>query len=115
MSWTAKLVDDRGHVEGEWEYTHNCNGMAHIAFYGQHFDGPVYTEATSWWRILDGMDGPAGAIFLWDIVKHMKARRDEMLALNPGNGWGNYWEFLGILTAMRDAVPDWPTKWEAYG
>jgi hypothetical protein len=27
-SWTAYLTDDRGHDEGQWNYTHNCNGMA---------------------------------------------------------------------------------------
>jgi hypothetical protein len=27
MSWDISLVDDRGHIEGDWNYTHNCNGM----------------------------------------------------------------------------------------
>ena len=27
MSWNAYLTDDRGHTEGDWNYTHNCSGM----------------------------------------------------------------------------------------
>ena len=31
MSWDAFLIDDRGHVEGDWNYTHNINKMVHEA------------------------------------------------------------------------------------
>jgi hypothetical protein len=27
MSWDAALYDDRGHVEGAWNYTHNTSCM----------------------------------------------------------------------------------------
>jgi hypothetical protein len=27
MSWDVELIDDRGHIEAEWNYTHNTNRM----------------------------------------------------------------------------------------
>jgi hypothetical protein len=36
MSWDATLIDDRGHVEIDINYTYNCNGMANAVLYGDY-------------------------------------------------------------------------------
>lgn len=65
MSWDASLHDDRGHLEGDWNFTHNCNGMANLALdenYEQQsvFDEVFAPNGDSWWQRLDGMTGGRG-------------------------------------------------------
>lgn len=139
MSWNAHLVDDRGHTEGDWNYTHNCNGMANIAAEEAGVDIPIDTtecwalpakpggafglthyptgtgDRLSWWRHLDGMSGPEGASFLDKIIRGLEADPDRFRAKNPENGWGDFDSFLKTLTEMRNAVPEWPTKWSVNG
>ncbi len=123
MSWNAYLVDDRGHTEGDWNYTHNTNGMANAVLDSAYEQRPVAEEVfgfsdhehVSWWRRLDGMSGPDGAALLDRIIKGIEADRPRFEALNPSNGWGDVESFVETLTAMRDAVPEWPTSWSVHG
>lgn len=124
MSWDAYLTDDRGHSEGEWNYTHNCNGMANLALDAEYEQRGVFEEVfqvgdkpkhVTWWKLLDGMSGPAGAEFLDRIIRTMEADPEKYRALNPGNGWGDYDSFVKVLTEMRNAVPEWPTTWAVSG
>jgi hypothetical protein len=123
MSWDAYLVDDRGHDEGSWNYTHNCNGMANLALDAAYkqaasvFDEVFCPEPgrLSWWKRLDGLEGPAGAELLNRIITNMESDPERYRALNPPNNWGDYDSFLKVLRDMRDAVPEWPTKWAVNG
>lgn len=112
MSWDAWLTDDRGHSDGDWDYTHNCNGMANAVLDDLL---PEEHRDESWWRHLHGMDGPAGAAFLDQIIRGLEADPDRFRAMNPTNGWGDYDSFVKRLTEMRDAVPEWPTTWSVHG
>jgi hypothetical protein len=122
VSWDATLIDDRGHCEGDWNYTHNCNGMiaaAYEAVTGERTEqcggplGPAIGPA--WWDRLDGASGKDGRDYLAAIIKGLEADPGRFRAMNPANGWGDYDSLLGVLREMRDRVPDWPTRWEASG
>lgn len=133
MGWNVHLTDDRGHEEGSWSFTHNCNGMANATLTADELreggirwwtsrDRPdivARLEAGemrgSWWYCLDAMPGPAGAAFLDRIIRGLEADPERFRALNPGNGWGDFDSFVKVLTGMRDAVPEWPTTWAASG
>lgn len=135
MGWNAYLVDDRGHIEGNWDYTHNTAGMANTALDASGFVRPDDTREcwslprvdghlthypnghgrVSWWQCLDGMPGPDGAALLHRIVGGMESDPERYRAMNPDNGWGDYESFLETLSGMRDAVPEWPTEWSAHG
>lgn len=107
MSWDADLYDDRGHCEGDWDYTHNCNRMANEV---------LADDSETWWRRLNGMKGHDGAAFLTRIITGLEAEPDRFRAMNPENGWGDYDTFLKTLTDMRDRVPEnWPTVWSTSG
>jgi hypothetical protein len=113
MSWDAWLIDDRGHEEGSWNYTHNTNRMAN-AVIDDEFDVQP-GEWRTWWARLDGLSGPEGAAMLDRIIRGLQADPARFEAMNPENGWGNYDSFVKVLTEMRNAVPEWPTKWSASG
>ena len=111
MSWSAYLIDDRGHYEGEWNYTHNTNGMANMAAVAQ---GWLLSD-DCWWTTLDGKSGPQGVSLINDIITAMEANPSDYRALNPPNGWGDYEGFLAVLKSMMASVPEWPTKWSVSG
>lgn len=121
MSWDAYLTDDRGHTEGEWNYTHNCNGMANAVLdpdYEQRSVGEEvfrFTQHISWWVRLDGLSGSDGAALLDRIIRGLEADADRFRAMNPDNGWGDFDSFVKVLTEMRNAVPEWPTTWSVSG
>ena len=123
MSWNAYLVDDRGHTEGDWNYTHNCNGMANAVLDAAYEQRPVGEEVfcvsdpehISWWRRLNGLPGPEGAALLDRIVRGLEAQPERFRAMNPDNGWGDYDTFVKTLREMRDSVPEWPTEWSTNG
>jgi hypothetical protein len=122
MSWDATLTDDRGHIEGDWNYTHNCNGMIATAL--EAAGEPAVPECSgplgpaigpAWWDRLNGLPGPDGAALLNTIIHQLEADPARYRAMNPENGWGDYDSLLGLLVEMRDCVPEWPTVWETSG
>lgn len=122
MSWTAYLTDDRGHEEGDWNYTHNTNRMIAQALEDCEVEqvpecGGSLGKAIgpAWWYRLDGATGPDGAKYLDAIVSSLESRPEKYRAMNPDNGWGSYDSLLGVLREMRDRVPDGPTTWRAHG
>lgn len=125
MSWNAYLIDDRGHVEGDWNYTHNTNVMANVVLYPDYDPTLGVGEEvlglgrgrpkSTWWKDLDGLTGPEGAALLNRIIKGMEADPEKFRKMNPDNGWGDYDRFLAVLIEMRDRVPEWPCRWEVNG
>ena len=109
MSWDADLIDDRGHSEGDWNYTHNTSRMANAVLFDAEFP-------ETWWKHLDGMTGADGAALLDRIIRGLEADPARFRAMNPENGWGDYDSFLGVLREMHKAsLVEWPTKWSASG
>lgn len=135
MSWDAHLIDDRGHTEGDWNYTHNTSRMIYAVLADAGVELPADIRACStydretetwthhpnghgtvaWWDYLDGMTGPEGAAYLNVIIRGLEADPDRFRAMNPENGWGNYDDLVKLLTEMRNSVPEWPTTWSASG
>lgn len=125
MSWNAYLIDDRGHTEGDWNYTHNCNGMIEatlsddeVTATGQPFWaalGNTTMGRGAWWDLLNGRTGAEGAQLLDRIITGLEADPDRFRAMDPPNGWGSYDTLLDVLRDMRARVPEWPTKWEVNG
>lgn len=122
MSWDASLHDDRGHCEGDWNYTHNCSRMIYAVLedegieLGERLMGfPERMLPCSWYDRLNGATGPDGAAYLDTIVRGLEADPERFRAMNPENGWGDYDSLLKTLTDMRDRVPEWPTEWSASG
>lgn len=120
MSWDAALIDDRGHVEGEWNYTHNTNAMINHAIDAalpRLLEGvrTAWFGDRCWWDLIDGQDGPTGAALLNIIVDTMRADMPTYRAMNPDNGWGNADRLVSILLSMIEAVPEWPTVWHITG
>lgn len=125
MSWDADLTDDRGHNEGSWNYTHNCNGMIEAVLTEDEVDstdepfwsalGGTGMGRGAWWDLLNRKSGPDGAALLHRIVLGLEADPERFRAMNPDNGWGDYDSLLKVLRDMRDAVPEWPTTWAANG
>jgi hypothetical protein len=123
MSWDIDLYDDRGHCDGSWNYTHNCNRMieATLGELVEDTAAPFWAKGDgnmgrrSWWRLLDGKSGPEGAAMLDHIIRGLTADPARFRAMNPANGWGDYDQLVKVLSDMRDAVPEWPTTWTASG
>lgn len=127
MSWTAILIDDRGHVEGDWGYTHNTNATANVALNSNYHPLSTFDEVfrvspeakasmPSWWKRLDGMSGAEGAEFLGRIIAGLEADPDRFRSMNPANSWGGYDQFLDVLREMHKAsLVEWRTVWEVKG
>ena len=135
MSWDARLIDDRGHVEGDWNYTHNTNAMIAAALTTatgtpvEQCEGLLGAAiGPAWWRLLDGLSGPDGAKMLGTVVAALRADPVRYREMNPSNGWGDYDSLVGVLDEMHRAVPEWPegpdpkrpdashcTNWEVSG
>lgn len=130
MGWWVYLEDDRGHEEGSWNYTSNCNGMvnalvdrerrrqATIAHwradghdrFADRMEADPEREG-SWCDVLNGMSCPEGAELLHEITIGLEADPERFRAMNPENGWGDYDSLLVELHKMIKAVPEWPTTW----
>ena len=113
MSWDAWLIDDRGHIEAEFNYTHNTNAMVNAAV--SNSDYTIDPTSGSWWRLLDGMEGPVGAKFLHTIIVELESNPSHYRTYDPSNGWGDYDSLLGVLKEMRTCVPEWPCTWKVTG
>ncbi len=122
MSWDVDLIDDRGHTEGDWNYTHNTNDMIAAAYEAQtgkttpQCGGSLgFAIGPAWWERLDGATGEDGQQYLASIITALEVDPDRYRAMNPPNGWGDYDQLLDILREMRDRVPAWPCTWKASG
>lgn len=121
MSWDAYLYDDRGHCEGDWNYTHNTNRMIAEALKAVDIatpkcDGPLGgVIGPAWWYELDGKSGPDGAAYLDKIIRALESDPGKYRQMNPENGWGDYDSLVKTLSDMRASVPEWPTTWSAHG
>lgn len=135
MSWNAYLHDDRGHLEGDWNYTHNTSRMIYDVLERAGFelapstrpcstydhDTKTWTShpdgygTISWYDHLDGLPGPEGAAYLDLIIRGLEADPGRYREMNPENGWGDYDSLLKTLCDMRSAVPEWPTAWSTSG
>jgi hypothetical protein len=119
MSWDAYLTDDRGHSDGEWNYTHNTSPMIYAVLEDNGYDLPHDDSrpgrTIAWWQHLRGMSGPDGAAFLDSIIRGLEADPERFRAMNPDNGWGDFDSFVKVLTEMRNAVPEWPSTWGTSG
>lgn len=134
MSWAAHLVippcDSCGRGEsyiGDWNYTHNCNGMIEDALgYKQleetaetwwaRFNSETGMGRHSWWDLLHGKSGAEGAAFLGYILGALKALPHKYRAMNPENGWGDYDSLVRVLEEMRDQSVKYPNAtWSACG
>lgn len=117
MSWDADLCCATcGSTLREWNYTHNTNRMIDDASpVPAHLTRETWWGGRSWWDVLDRMNGAEGARFLADIVEALEANPDRYRAMNPANGWGDYDSLVEKLRSMRDAVPEFPTRWVVSG
>jgi len=109
MGWDAYLHDDRGHQEGDWNYTFNTSRMVYAVLEDEGYE----YEERNWFSHLDGMTGAEGAEFLGMIIRGMEADPDRFRALNPENGWGDYDTFLKEM--HHESLKEWPTVWSASG
>lgn len=110
MSWDLELIDDRGHVEFEQNYTHNTNRMMNVAA-----ENAGHIMQDTWWKHIDGMEGVAGSRLLADIVAEMMRDPSAYRAMDPENGWGSYDTLLPILVKASTCVPPWPCVWRCSG
>lgn len=122
VSWDAYLTDDRGHSEGQWNYTHNCNRMIAAALLAADAtETPMTTGplgpaiGPAWWDHLDGMTGEESKPFLAKIIAELRAHPEAYRPMNPENGWGSYDSLLEVLQEMHAAIPEWPCRWEVSG
>jgi hypothetical protein len=122
VSWDVDLIDEvNGGALIDQNYTHNTSVMIYAVLADAGLDLGTYTGPTgetrrnSWWAHLNGMPGPVGAAYLNLIIRGLEADPERFRAMNPSNGWGNYDDLVKILTDLRNAVPEWPTRWEASG
>lgn len=120
MSWDADLFQEFGPALGEWNYTHNCNGMANAVLYDDYEQQSVFEEVftpthVTWWDRLNGMDGIESSKFLETIIRGLERDPERFRAMNPGNGWGNYDSFLATLKEMKAAIPEARVRWETSG
>lgn len=124
MSWDATLVldikvdgNDLHLVQGDWNYTHNCNEMIYDAL-GVERDQVKkhFLVGYTWWDLLDGKGGEEGAELLTGIIEALEAEPEKYRAMNPENGWGSYDSLIEVLTEMRDTGRKWPSaKWSCSG
>lgn len=122
MSWDADLVDDRGHIKHEYNYTHNTNNIIAAALVAAGHEEPPQCAGplgpaigAAWWDQLNGMSGPDGAEYIGHIIAGLQSDPERFRAMNPPNGWGDYDSLVTVLQEMRANVPDWPTTWRVNG
>lgn len=120
MGWDASLVDDRGHVEGDWNYTYNVTPMlriasevAGVAMTDQRWMGIDGAPEVGFSRWLDGRTGAEGQALLVPLIQELESNPSRYEAMNPPNGWGSYAGILGVLREMVARTPEWPTRWTA--
>ena len=84
----------------------------------------TYNVSPMWYKVypgdkemvqIDGMIGKKAYKKLLYALKYMEAHKDEMIALEPPNGWGSYHGFLEFINACIEASLEHPKSvWEAW-
>ena len=136
MSWDADLVVEiDGHeiVVGDWNFTHNTNGMirkvldvAGIDYASKWIGSGVrykpgepptpFTDEPigNWYHALSGEPGPSPV--LETIVAGLMEAPSLFRSMNPPNGWGDYDSLLAVLVEMRDQGREYPSaRWRTSG
>ncbi len=93
MSWNAYLVDDRGHIEGAWGYTHNTNGMANVALDESGYERPLSTREC--WVARVNPD---------DEVLRDETGRAVLVHCPNGHGLLSWWKCLNGLSGPDGAA-----------
>lgn len=75
-----------------YNYTYNVSRMWYA----------VYPDAKNMVDI-DGMTGDEALPKILAAIKYMNANKDDLEAINPANGWGNYDGFLDFLIQVSAA------------
>ena len=64
---------------------------------------------------IDGMTGAQAFPKIRDAFHQMKKKREELIKLEPPNGWGSYNTFYDFLVKIMDACIDHPDLvWESW-
>lgn len=125
MSWDASLVEicpTCEHVKcyRSWNYTHNCNVMISVVVeamgYSLASHWLIGHMGKSWFRVLDGLTGDGGSVFLSAICTGLIGDPEHFKTMNPAGGWGSYETLLPVLQEMRDAGLEYPcATWRVNG
>lgn len=84
-------------------YTYNVSPMWYKVF--PRDDGMVQIE---------GMTGKEASLKLRTAIKALEQRSEEMLAIEPANGWGTFEGFLQFLKKLKLASDNLPVgTWSA--
>ena len=104
MSWDLDAfveVDGNSICVGDWNYTHNCNGMVREAGVPDwlHWDTPI--------------SSPDLAAELATAIAAFEADPAKFQAMNPENGWGDYDTLLETLKEIHAKAVEFPSaRWE---
>ena len=95
MSYDVYMVVDTGGTEPAYvtesrNYTYNVSPMFRAALGGKGLND------------LQGLSGAEAAVKLTSALAFMVGHRDEMVALNPENGWGDYNGALRFLEGILE-------------
>ena len=84
----------------------------------------TYNVAQMWYRIcpdddkmidIDGMTGAQALSKIRDAFHQMKKQREELIKLEPPNGWGSYNGFYDFLIKIMNACIEYPDLvWESW-
>lgn len=103
MSWDldAHVVVDGNPIRvGDWNYTHNCNGMVRDA------------GVPDWLQWDDGISSPDLVAKLATAIAGLEAEPDRFRAMNPSNGWGDYDSLLETLKEIHAQAVKFPSaRW----
>lgn len=93
MSWDFWLESTDGDELAGYDanYTYNVSPMYYKAFAG---DEGI--------RGLDGCKCELAETILINAIEYMEQNKDEMIFLNPSNGWGDYWGALALLKKLQN-------------
>lgn len=103
MSWDLDAyveVDGNTITVGDWNYTHNCNGMVRAA------------GVPDWLHWDDGISSPDLAAKLATAITAMEANPAKFQEMNPSNGWGSYDTLLPVLREIYAKALEFPSaRW----
>ena len=109
MSYNTDIIDDNGRVaETVGNMTSNIGVMYRLVLRDSHQGGGRYngegeSEALTGLPGLSGLKCSVAAPLILDALIEMFARRDEMILLEPENGWGSYSGAVKYLSEILSA------------